>query len=111
MDNLLKSCASSFKKHDMFGHSIQLNFDRKGDTHKTCIGGFVTSFVHIIVFIYIFLNMKKMLLLEDNKNFTEIGVTNLEEKGIIDYGETNILVYMAIRDQINGQVFINSDEF
>ena len=86
----------------MFGHTIQLNFDRKGYAHKTCIGGFVTIMVQIAVFAYIYLNTKRMIFLEDDKNFTETGVANIAEKGAIKYKDMNILVYTAIRDQLKG---------
>ena len=33
------SCKRYFKEYDAFGHNISLNFDRKGDKHRTLCGG------------------------------------------------------------------------
>ena len=36
------SCKRSFKEYDAFGHNISLNFDQKGDKHRTLCGGLST---------------------------------------------------------------------
>ena len=38
-----KNClVRRFKNLDVFGYPIRLNFDKKGSTHKTCIGSVAT---------------------------------------------------------------------
>ena len=49
------------KDHDMFGHSIVLNFDKNGDTHNTLIGGIISIMVKIGITVYIFLMSKKLV--------------------------------------------------
>jgi hypothetical protein len=37
------------KNIDIFGHPIQLNFDEKGITHKTILGGICTILYYIFI--------------------------------------------------------------
>jgi hypothetical protein len=61
----------SIRGHDMFGHIINLNFNRSGQSHNTFIGGFVSMFIKISMSIYVFLNFKKLILKEaDSIGFT-----------------------------------------
>ena len=62
------------KDQDMFGHSIKLNFKQKGDSHNTFIGGFFSLFIKAALMFYVFSNFKKMIMNEEDKNFTENGV-------------------------------------
>ena len=56
----------SIRDHDMFGHVINLNFNRSGPTHNTTIGGFTSILIKLAMTVYIFLNFKKLLLKEDD---------------------------------------------
>ena len=48
-----------------------------------------------------------MIFLEDDKNFTETGVANLNDKGAVRYKDMNILVFTSIRDQVKGPIILN----
>lgn len=50
--SFLKSTRKLIASFDSYGHAITLNFNRKGDTHKTCLGGFLTIGVWIFLLIY-----------------------------------------------------------
>jgi hypothetical protein len=65
-------------EHDMFGHIIQLNFNKEGDSHKTVIGGSFSIFIKIAMFIYVFMNFKKMILKEDDSNSIEYNLIDLD---------------------------------
>jgi hypothetical protein len=43
------------KDFDLFGHSVQLNFNKNGRLHKTFIGGFI-SIIFLIVAFFVLLN-------------------------------------------------------
>ena len=58
----------------MFGHTIRLNFRQKGDSHNTIIGGIFSIIVKLALVLYVALNVKKMLMHEDDKYLTETGV-------------------------------------
>jgi hypothetical protein len=61
-----KEKKSFIKSHDMFGHAIELNYEGE-KSHQTCVGGFTSIVIKIFIFIYVVLNVKKLLLLEDDK--------------------------------------------
>ena len=52
------------RKKDIFGHPIQLGFNKKGEFHQTTFGGICSVLVFVILVAYYGLNIKKMLLYE-----------------------------------------------
>ena len=67
---MLKKFRNFIKTHDMFGHTVVLNFDKKGDTHTTFVGGLFTIIIRIIISVYVFLKFKTLILSEDDNNIT-----------------------------------------
>ena len=57
---MLGALSGKIKDLDMFGHVINLNFERKGGSHKTIIGGLASIVVLVIYSYYIGLNLKTM---------------------------------------------------
>mmetsp|Transcript_41067 Transcript_41067/g.62443 ORF Transcript_41067/g.62443 Transcript_41067/m.62443 type:complete len:103 (-) Transcript_41067:1838-2146(-) len=102
MRRVSRNVSASIKHFDMFGYTIALNFNRKGESHKTVLGGIVSLLVHAIIFVYVFIHLKKMFLKEDNKNYTESSVVNLLEEGDVPLKNTHMLTYIVIRHQIFG---------
>ena len=66
-----------FTNQDLFGHRIAFNFDKKGDVHKTVLGGLFSVLIKITMTCYVILNLKKLLLREDNKLVTQFSKTDL----------------------------------
>jgi hypothetical protein len=83
----------------MFGHTINLNFNKEGDSHQTSIGGFFSMLIRVTMGIYVFMNFKKMLLFEDDSTFTEVNTLDLDEYGEKPYDETDMFMYHVIRKQ------------
>mmetsp|Transcript_41069 Transcript_41069/g.62447 ORF Transcript_41069/g.62447 Transcript_41069/m.62447 type:complete len:103 (-) Transcript_41069:1838-2146(-) len=102
MRRVSRNVSASIKHFDMFGYTIALNFNQKGESHKTILGGIVSLIVHTIIFIYIYIHLKKMILKEDNKNYTEASVVNLAEEGEVPLINTHTLTYSVIRHQLEG---------
>jgi hypothetical protein len=46
----------------MFGHVIALNFNKKGESHSTFIGGFFSFFIKIAFVIYVYMQFAKLIL-------------------------------------------------
>ena len=44
----------------MFGHKVVLNFNRKGDTFKTGIGGFASIIIKIMISYFIYGKTSKL---------------------------------------------------
>lgn len=59
-----------FMKHyDMFGHHIGVNFEG-GDTHNTALGGCCSIMIKLCIFVYVVMNVKKLVLREDDNIVT-----------------------------------------
>ena len=46
---------------DKFGHKVELNFNNNGSTHSTIIGAVCSIFVNIIIFIYVWGLVDKLI--------------------------------------------------
>ena len=77
-----KAC-KRLKGLDMFGHTINLNFNQEGDTHRTIYGGCISLFIRLAMAIYVFWNVSKMIHHLDDSNLTEVSSINLDEFGEI----------------------------
>jgi hypothetical protein len=55
-----------FAEKDMFGHTVSLNFNKKGDSHKTVVGGVFSIFVRCLMATYIYILFKQLILKEKN---------------------------------------------
>jgi hypothetical protein len=88
----------------MFGHTINLNFNKEGDSHTTSIGGFFSLIIRVAMGIYIFMNFKKMILHEDDSTFTEVNTLDLDEYGEKPFDETDMFMFHVIRKQKTGMI-------
>lgn len=50
----------TIKDIDLFGHPIELNFNKKGSTHNTFIGGFLSIFIRFGLLVYVTVIFYKM---------------------------------------------------
>ena len=69
---------SFIKDRDMFGHEIPLNFDKKGPTYNTVIGGFFSTVIKVGLFLYIAICFKRLILNEKDDTITTVGLLNLD---------------------------------
>lgn len=98
------------KDFDMFGHTIQLNFNKNGDSHKTFVGGVFSMFIKMLLGLYVFLLFKRMFLNEADSNYTRINVLNLDEFGSHSLNETYMTVFYVLKKQLGSAPFVD-DEF
>ena len=47
-------------KSDIFGHVLNLNLNKQGNTHRTFFSGFVSIIVKIAIITYIYFCIKKL---------------------------------------------------
>jgi len=87
---------------DLFGHNVTLNFNKRGSTHKTLIGGFFSIIVKTIIYGYVGLTMKQMLFLEENKNVTIDSLINLEELGEQNYKDSHMTTFYTLTNGETG---------
>ena len=82
---------------DIFGHSIALNFDRKGDTHKTVIGGICSSLLVLLLLIYVCLLGRDLFMhhRDDVSLFTN-GL-DLKNEPAIKFKNTDTFFYFILK--------------
>lgn len=95
----MKSVTTFVKDHDMFGHVINLNFDRQGDSHKTLCGGFFSMALKGFLIFYVCLMLNKLFSMGNDTNSTTEGLLHLEEVGTIDYAVMNMMIFHVLRKQ------------
>ena len=105
----MNSFKSKMRSNDMFGHTINLNFNKEGDSHQTLIGGFFSIFIRIAMTIYVLMNFKKMLWYEDDSTFTEVNTLDLDQFGEKAFNETELLMFHVVRKQKSGALFLNEN--
>ena len=49
------------KSNDMFGHKINLNFNKKGDSFPTSLGGLASLILLLMIFILAIIRGSKMI--------------------------------------------------
>ena len=62
----------------MFGHVINLNFNKQGESHKTSVGGFFSLIIKCFLLLYVGLNFKKLIWHEDDSNSVEYSLMDLD---------------------------------
>lgn len=57
----MKGIKKKISDHDMFGHMIPINFNRKGASHNTLIGGFFSVLIKTGMVYFIIINVIKLV--------------------------------------------------
>ena len=90
----------------MFGHQIVLNFDKKGPSHKTVIGGIGSLMVQGFMCLYIYIRFKMFFMRTNDENYTEIGVADIDNDPNfmnLPYGDMDITVFQSLKFQRRGK--------
>ena len=73
-----------------------MNFNKRGNHHKTQVGGFLSIIIKIFIRVYVLLTLKSLLFLEENQN---TSVESMEtEMPLVNYNETDHFVFSVIRE-------------
>jgi hypothetical protein len=68
----------TLKKIDLFGHTMTLNFNQKGKSHTTYIGGFCSIFLYAFFIFFISLKSVSLLKRQDDK----LGIMDVNAEDI-----------------------------
>ena len=94
MNNLKKF----FKRYDLFGHPINLQFGTQGHEYKTFIGGFISFFIKCFMFLIIFTMGRNMVTYNHNKTESKHAMlTNNEMLEITKYSDMKMELYLVIQ--------------
>jgi hypothetical protein len=91
MRSLFRSGKKSIRQHDIFGHVVHMNFNKRGPSHKTYIGGLLSIIIKIFIRIYVLLTFKSLIFMEENQTS---AVESMElEVPTVNYNETDLFVF------------------
>ena len=93
----MKASEIKIRDHDMFGHVINLNFDRRGDSHKTLCGGIFSIALKVFLTFYVYLMFIKLIFKGNDTNFSYKGQLDLVKLGDVDYNDINMKFFHVIR--------------
>ena len=82
------------KDYDMFGHSVVLNFNQKGEQHKTFIGGIVSILLNILIYGYGGYKSWQLYDKQGNTLTSRQSPTNVTALGEKTYEDMQILPYV-----------------
>ena len=78
--------------------------------HKTFLGGLFSIFIRIFLTVYFYLNVKKIIFSEGDKNVSTVGSLDLEKLGEIPFNEARLRVFHVLRQQrVEGDKFSFED--
>lgn len=84
------------KSHDLFGHEVQLSFNKKGNAHNTLVGGIFSVLIKFLVLAYTTLLFKKLVNKEGDTYSSITEPQNFEELGVLKMNETDAVIMMDI---------------
>jgi len=87
----------TIEDQDIFGHVITLNFDRKGDSHKTWIGGVFSVLIKAYMCFFIFSKLSKLVGRQE-ANYSTSGIL-VETKlfGVVPWKNTQISSFFVFK--------------
>lgn len=102
------------KEIDMFGHPIELNFNRSGSRHKTVIGGFFSIFIKGALLFFAVIIITRVFTYDDNKErqhsyLIEMDADSPEALLDVKYSGMRAKVFLAIRRQF-GEMIDESED-
>lgn len=106
----MKRLGKHVAEYDMFGHVINLNFLKEGDSHKTVIGGVFSFVIKLAMTLYVFMNFKKMFLHEDDNNTTEYNLEDLSSQPPLAMSDTDFMMFHVVRKQATGKKLFWDDQ-
>ena len=61
------SAINFLRNRDWFGKNVEIHFNKSGGTHNTIIGAIASLLVNILVCVFFYVNLSKMIFYLDDK--------------------------------------------
>ena len=84
--------SSLIRSQDLLGHQIKLDFDKQGHTYRTCLGGCVSLFIKLLIFLFAAQRILIMVLSNNNLHQEYVRDIDYEQVG-------NLTLSSADKDQ------------
>ena len=85
------------KDQDLFGKSVQLNFNKKG-SHNTSIGGIVSLFLKLLMSSFVVILIKALILYEKDDNTMVVKISEIQDLPEVWNNETNYTPQFSLID-------------
>ncbi len=92
----MKKISNLIKYVDIFGHGVNLNYNKKGSTVNTVLGGFLSLALGISCFYLFYQAFGDMLQHKDPQLNSFSNDADLNEIGDVPFDKTNILIYYKV---------------
>ena len=76
-----------------------MNFNRRGNHHKTLVGAIFSIIIKALIYIYVGLTFKSLLFMDENKNSTIYSSEPIENFGTVYYNQTGHFIFYVLRHQ------------
>lgn len=86
------------KDQDLFGYTVDLNFNKAGHSHNTLIGGVVSMFLKLFLIFYVVFLFNKMLGYRENLIYHIAKELDLDELGVVNYSTTDFSLVPILVD-------------
>jgi hypothetical protein len=86
------------RSQDFFGHKVELNFDKKGSSHQTLTGGLVGICVRILMFMYIYVKIRQLVLFEEINIRAASTLIDTDSKNDINFQSFKMNFFFKFRD-------------
>ena len=77
----------------MFGHTIKLNFNRQGASHKTYVGGCISLVLKLLILSFVVLKLIKLVHLDNATIGSTNTLLNLEDEGDKSLDDMSLLIF------------------
>ena len=92
----MRKISNYIRDQDMFGHTVAVQFDNKGNQHKSHLGGCISILFLSFIFWYIAVLFGKMIAYEDDKltnAFSQQKFSELGENGVVEMQNKDLAIY------------------
>lgn len=97
---MLRDYYKSIRQHDIFGHVIHMNFNNRGPSHKTYVGGILSIVIKIFIRVYVLLTFKSLIFMEENSTS---AIESMEtEVPQVNFNTTDLFIFNEIHAQSTG---------
>jgi hypothetical protein len=109
-DQFGKKSRDFLVNHDLFGHLITFNFDGKGDKHKTLIGGIFSVLVKMMMAVYIYVRVAKLLFRNDPDIITSDALLKVDLHGDVPMSDLHMTSFYVLNKQLGKTPYVDNPE-
>ena len=81
---------------DLYGHPVELNFNKKGKQHKTLIGGIFSIAVLATYYLFVYTNLKKMFWRESNSVSVDVHMLHESDITNLSVNQTQMTTFFIM---------------